>query len=136
MRIRTLVWWAIILAVNAALPFAPAYAIDLNGAWAADQAMCQNLFVKKGKAIAFRPQAALSGGGFLIDGDVMRGKLMKCTIKARHEDGQTIHLRAACASDLMLSDVQFSAKIVDENRITRYFPGMDGVEHTYYRCAL
>jgi hypothetical protein len=66
----------------------------------------------------------------------MRGKLMKCTIKARHEDGQTIHLRAACASDLMLSDVQFSAKIIDENRITRYFPGMDGVEHTYYRCAL
>ena len=35
----------------------------------------------------------------------------------------------------MLSDVQFSVKIVNENRLTRIFPGLEGVEIAYDRCA-
>ena len=39
-----------------------------------------------------------------------------------------LNLVAACASDLMLSNVQFSLKEVDANAVIRMFPGMDGME--------
>lgn len=132
-RIGALVAAAHVFAMALAMP--PARAADLNGAWASNQADCRNLFVKKGKTLSFRPQTALGGSGFIIDGNAIQGKIMKCAIKARREDGAMIHLRAACASDLMLSDVQFSSQIVDDNTIKRIFPGMDGVEHTFYRCS-
>jgi hypothetical protein len=34
----------------------------------------------------------------------------------------------------MLQNVQFSVKVVDDNRITRIFPGIDGMELGYVRC--
>jgi hypothetical protein len=41
---------------------------------------------------------------------------------------------AGCATDIMLSTVQFSARVIDDNTITRIFPGIEGMELTYYRC--
>jgi hypothetical protein len=35
----------------------------------------------------------------------------------------------------MLSSVQFSLKVLDDNSISRLFPGMPGMEVTYYRCS-
>jgi hypothetical protein len=46
-------------------------------------------------------------------------------IKARKGDGQTLNLIAACATDVILSNVQFSLKMLDENSIARQFPGME-----------
>lgn len=114
----------------------PAHALDMTGAWATDAAACEKLFVKKGKSFAFRPELEVPGGGFIVDGNTIRGKTANCTIKARKETAQIIHLLASCSTDIMLSDVQFSAKIVNENRITRIFPGLEGVEISYDRCAL
>ena len=86
----------------------PAHALDLNGAWATDAAACEKLFVKKGKSFAFRPELEVPGGGFIVDGNTIRGKTANCTIKARKETGQIIHLLASCSTDIMLSDVQFA----------------------------
>jgi hypothetical protein len=30
--------------------------------------------------------------------------------------------------------VQFSVKVLDEDKISRIFPGIEGMELTYYRC--
>ena len=62
--------------------------------------------------------------------------MSNCTIKSTKEDGTTIHLIAACASDIMFSDVQLSAKIIDDNKITRIFPGMPDITVDYFRCSL
>ena len=117
------------------VPVHPAHAFDMTGAWATDTAACERLFVKKGKSFAFRPEFDVSGGGFIVDGNSIKGRSINCTIKQRQESGQTLHLLASCASDVMLSDVQFSVKIVNENRLTRIFPGLEGVEISYDRCA-
>lgn len=117
------------------VPVQPAHAFDMTGAWATDAAACERLFVRKGKSFAFRPKFDVSGGGFIVDGPSIKGRTINCTIKQRHENGPTLHLLASCASDVMLSDVQFSVKIVNENRLTRIFPGLEGVEIAYDRCA-
>jgi hypothetical protein len=115
---------------------APARAIDLTGAWATDAAQCTKVFEKKGNQIAFSELSDLYGSGFVIDGDRIRGKAASCTIKSRKEEGDTLHLLANCASEIMLQTVQFSLKVLTKDSISRIFPGMEGMSINYYRCTL
>jgi hypothetical protein len=113
-----------------------AHAFDLNGAWASDVKLCSKIFERKGTAFSFRHESELHGSGFIIEGKTIRGKAAKCAIKARKDDGEIINLVASCATDIMLSDVQFSLRVVTENKVLRTFPGMEGIEVAYDRCPL
>jgi len=123
----------LLLAVALAIPRA-ANAIDLNGAWASDVDNCAKVFVKKGAQVSFAETSDVYGGGFIIEGDQIIGRSARCKIKARKEDGATIHLVAACATDIMFQNVQFSLKELDANSVLRLFPGMESLELKYGRC--
>jgi hypothetical protein len=123
----TLVVSALLLAENAS-------AFDLTGAWAGDADNCAKVFTRKGGQITFTDNSDVYGSGFIVDGDQITGKSVRCRIKARKIDGPNINLIAACATDIMLSSVQLSAKEVDANTLLRLFPGMEGMEIKYYRC--
>jgi hypothetical protein len=111
-----------------------ALAFDLTGAWATDAAACDKVFSRKGKSISFRPDSDMFGSGLIIDGKRIRGRMASCTIKTSREDGAITHMLAGCATDIMLQTVQFSVKVIDDNRIVRIFPGIDGMELIYHRC--
>ena len=111
-----------------------ATAFDLNGAWASDADNCARVFVRKGGQLTFADMSDVFGGGFIIEGDQITGKFARCRIKAKKDDGKTINLVAACASDIMLQNVQFSLKESDANNVIRMFPGMEGMEIRYARC--
>ena len=113
---------------------APALAIDFTGAWATDLQACDKVFATKGKTTSFRQDSDMFGSGFIVDGNRIRGCMASCTIKTTREDGPITHMLAGCATDIMLQSVQFSVKVLDDNKITRIFPGIDGMELTYYRC--
>lgn len=115
---------------------APASAFDLNGVWASDDKRCDKIFKKTGNQISFTKMADLYGSGFIVDGDKMRGKAARCTVTSRREDGEVVHLLASCASDIMLSNVQFSLKILDSNSVMRFFPDIPGMQLKYYRCTM
>jgi hypothetical protein len=115
----------------------PAHATGLNGPWASDASVCGKVFVKKGDTISFQPDSDQFGGGFIVEGNKVRGQMQSCTIKTRKEDGNVVHLLAACASDIMASNIQFSVRIVDDNTIARFFPGMpEGLTINYSRCSM
>jgi hypothetical protein len=115
-----------------------ARAIDLSGAWAADADQCSQVFIRKGRAnqIGFTALSQQHGGGFIVEADRLRGKFASCKIKTRKEDGQTVNIIAGCATDIMLSNVQFNLKVLEPNKISRMFPGMQDMEISYYRCAI
>jgi hypothetical protein len=119
-----------------ALPGASAEAADLTGVWVTDKAVCNKVFVKKGNKVSFAKNSDVYGGGFIIDGKEIRGPMAKCRIKATKEDGDTTHMIAACATDIMLSDVQLSVKVIDADSISRLFPGMQDMSASYYRCTM
>jgi hypothetical protein len=123
--------------VGLALPEC-ASAVELTGAWAPDANKCDKVFVRRGRAqqIGFAEFSGVHGGGFIVDADQLRGKFTKCTIKSRKEEGQSLNLIAACATDIMLSNVQFVLEVVDDDNITRLFPGIEGMEVKYHRCRL
>ena len=109
-------------------------ALDLNGAWASDADQCVKVFVRQKGQLGFTDMSDVYGGGFIIDGDQIIGKYARCRIKARKDDGMIVNLIAACATDIMLSSVQFSLKELDADSIARLFPGMEGMEIRYHRC--
>lgn len=123
----TLVVFALPLAENAS-------AFDLIGAWAGDAENCAKVFARKGGQITFTDNSDVYGSGFIVDGDQIIGRYARCRIKARKVDGPNINLIAACASDIMLSSVQLSAREIDANTLMRLFPGMEEMEIKYYRC--
>ena len=109
-------------------------AVDLNGAWATSADQCDKVFTRQGGKLGFTEMSDVYGGGFIVDGDQMVGKFARCKIKARKENGPNINLIAACATDIMLSSVQFSVKELDANSIVRLFPGIEDMEIRYHRC--
>ncbi len=111
-----------------------ASAFDLIGAWASDPASCQKIFVKKGGATVFAANSDVYGSGFIVAGNQIRGRFANCRITSQKASGSEIHILAACATDIMLSNVQLSVKVTDDNTIVRYFPGMDQMEMQYSRC--
>ena len=112
----------------------PAHAIDLNGSWSSDPALCGKIFVKKGKQIAFSELSDLYGSGFVIDGNRIRGKVARCTIKSRKEDGDTLLLSATCATIIAPQDLEFSLKTVDDNTVARMIPGSSAMRVDFHRC--
>jgi hypothetical protein len=115
-----------------------ARAVDLAGAWATSADECPNVFVRRGRAkqIEFTALSDQHGGGFIVEADRLRGKFARCKIKSRKEDGDTVNIIAGCATDIMLSNVQFSLKLLDANRISRVFPGIEDMAISYYRCPI
>jgi hypothetical protein len=114
----------------------PAFGFDLDGAWVSDAENCAKVFVRKGTQVTFADMSDVYGGGFIIEGDHITGKYARCRIKAKKNEGTNINLLAACASDIMLQNVQFSLREVDANTVIRLFPGISGMEIKYARCPV
>jgi hypothetical protein len=112
----------------------PVHATDLSGVWITDAGACAKVFVTNGNKTSFRRDSDMLGSGFIIDGRRIRGRMANCTINKTQEKDGVIHMLAGCATDIMLSNVQFSVKVLDEDKISRIFPGIEGMELTYYRC--
>ncbi|MDN4999326.1 hypothetical protein ACFQZO_00345 [Bradyrhizobium sp. GCM10027634] len=109
-------------------------AVDLNGAWATSADQCEKVFSREGGKLGFTEMSEVYGGGFIVDGDQLIGKFAHCKIRARKDSGTSVNLIAACATDIMLSSVQFNVKALDADNIARLFPGMEDMEIRYRRC--
>ncbi len=114
----------------------PSQAVELSGLWATSAGVCDKLFEKTGNDVSFRQDSDIYGSGLIIEGDRIRSQSAACRIRSRREDGAVVHFLAACSTDIMLSSVQFSLKIIDQDTISRIFPGLPGEEIGYYRCSL
>jgi hypothetical protein len=134
MRVSVFLARAAIACVTCILFGGVALAIDLNGLWSSDASACDRIFEKKGNSIAFRQDSDMYGSGFIIDGRRIRGSTASCNITTRKEVDAVIHMVASCATDIMYSNMQFSVRVLDDNRVSRIFPGIDGMELTYHRC--
>lgn len=113
---------------------AASHAADLTAAWATDAAACNKVFVKNGATISFAKDSDFYGSGIIIEKNKMRVKMAVCDIKSRMEDGAVIHLSLICAGDALITNIPFSLKIDDANRITRIFPGTPELNTSYFRC--
>jgi len=120
---------------SSVLSVAQARAIELTGAWASHEDLCNQVFTKKDNRVEYAEFSELFGSGFIVDGDRIRGKAGTCTIKSRKQEGDNLEISAACASTIMTQDLRFSLKIIDDNNISRSFPEISGMRLNYTRCS-
>lgn len=120
------------------LPISQAHAFDLNGAWATSADQCDKVFVKTGDKINFTRYSEEFAGGFVVDGNEVKSKTGRCTIRSRKETGDTIDFEAACASEIMATSVNLRLKILDANSISRIFtdPTLAGMDLIFHRCPM
>jgi hypothetical protein len=116
------------------LPF-PAHAIELTGAWASQGDLCKLVFTKKGNIVAFAEFSDLYGSGFLIEGNRIRGKTVRCTITSKKQDGDNLEMNANCATSIMHQNVDFLLKPIDDNNIARILPNIENMQVKYTRCS-
>ncbi|HUN96217.1 MAG TPA: hypothetical protein VMU69_08260 [Bradyrhizobium sp.] len=128
----------VLLACSALLLSSQAQAFDLTGAWATSADRCGKVFVKKGDQINFTQFSDEFGGGFVADGNEIRNKSTRCTIRSKTEVGDTIDLHAACASEIMATSMQLQLKILSNDSVSRIFrdPDFEGMQLTFHRCTL
>ena len=126
---------AILFGLNVLQP-AKVQAFELTGAWASQTDLCTLVFTKKGNQVAFTELSDLFGSGFIVDGDRIRGRSTKCTIRSKKQVGDSLELLAACATSIMTSSVRFNLKVIDDNNINRLFPEIAGMTLKYSRCSL
>lgn len=124
--------------IGAVLITQDALAFELTGAWAAKADQCTKVFVRSGRAkhVNFTNFAGAYGGGFIVEPHRLRSKFEACSIKSRQDDGQSINLVIACAKGVMLSNVQIFLKQINDDTITRTFPGFADMDANYYRCRI
>ena len=116
------------------LPF-PARAIELTGAWASQGDLCKLVFTKKGNTVAFAEFSDLYGSVFLIEGNRIRGKTVRCTITSKKQDGDNLEMNTNCATSIMHQNVDFLLKTIDENTIARVLPNIENMQVKYTRCS-
>jgi len=75
------------------------------------------------------------GSGFIYEKNRLRGKVAICTIVAKKQEGDVLHLVTTCSTDVALETVQFSLRIDNANQITRLFPGVPELKTEYFRCS-
>jgi hypothetical protein len=136
--LRKLVMAAAIAAGSVPLGPREVNAFELAGAWATSADQCSKVFTRKGRSnqVNFTKFSGVYGGGFIAEANRVRGKFESCLIKSRKDSEQIVNLVVACASGIMLSNVQFFLKVIDANTISREFPGMEGMEVKYHRCQI
>ena len=127
---------AVLLLGLTALRPVEASAFELTGAWASQTDLCPLVFTKKGNQVVFTELSDLFGSGFIVDGDRIRGRSTKCTIKSKKQAGDSLELFAACATSIMNSSVRFNLKVIDDNSLDRLFPEIPGMTLKYSRCSL
>ncbi len=108
-----------------------AFAFDLTGAWASERELCDKVFEKKGGTIEFAELSDLYGSGFIVNGNAIRAKAGKCTIKSQRQEGDKTVINASCASTIMTSELQFNYKAVDDNTLIRDFPDIKDMTLKY-----
>jgi hypothetical protein len=127
----------LVIVYGCCLPFnATAEPASIEGAWASTRDVCDKVFVKGRDGISLTKDADMYGSGFVIDGNRIRGKMANCSIKMRKQDGNTVHLIAACSTDIAVETLQFTIDIVDNNKITRVYPGIPELSTPYERCPM
>ena len=120
-----------------AITCSSANAFDLDGAWSTNPENCAKMFEKNNNRISFTHNSDVFGSGFIVEGDQMKGPAKACKIINRKQGGDVVHLIASCTTDIaVLGTQEVSAKINNDDQLTRIYPEFPEMGISFSRCKL
>ena len=114
-----------------------ANAFELNGAWTSNAENCGKVFEAKNGKVSFTHNSDVFGSGFIVEGNRISGPAKACKITNRKEQGSVLHLIALCITDIaVLGSQEVSAKIDNDDQLTRIYPEFPEMGIPFFRCKL
>lgn len=113
---------------------APPSFAALQGAWVEPSLSCGEVFVAKGKGLAFRQPANAFASAFIVSGDRLSTPLATCRIRAYATEGDRRALILSCANAVGTADVRAYISPTQDGALLRYLNEMDKTGSRYQRC--
>ena len=113
-----------------------ARALDIDGVWVSDAAVCKKVFQKDRNRVSFIRGSGRYGNGFIIVGNQIRGRIARCNITTRREEDSVVNIIAVCSTDIAIDTIQFRLKVDGPDTVVREFPGIPELQMRYERCSL
>jgi hypothetical protein len=114
-----------------------AHAFELNGAWSTNPENCGKMFETKNNRVSFTRNSDVFGSGFIVEKDQVKGPAKACKITKYKEEGGALHLIASCTTDIAVLGIQeVSAKINNDDQLTRIYPEFPEMGISFHRCKL
>ena len=108
----------------------------LQGAWVPEGARCEKVFFRQGTSINFFRPGAATREGILVEGKRIGDARNRCSIKKVRPDGDAQALLITCYSGLVVSNLAFTLRFVDDDTIIRTLSDFPEEEVRLRRCKI
>ena len=137
MRTITTILSATVLAVMLAAPQARAEALpDLQGGWIDASLSCADVFNTSNGKLVLRNDDGFNVGGFIVEGNRIKGQARGCTVDRSVRKGSTITLLMSCQDSVLASAQEIRLKLNKDGTVTRTLAGFNDFSQTFKRCPV
>ncbi len=106
----------------------------LQGAWAQSGLSCSQVFANDGGKVSLRKLDDFNVGGFIIEGDKIRGQSQSCVVSHAKQRGSKISLMMQCQDSVMAATQDVHLQVQKDGSLTRKFNNFNEFTQNYKRC--
>jgi hypothetical protein len=137
MRIVTTILSAAgIAALVAAVPARAENLPDLQGGWTDATLSCTDVFSTSNGKLVLKNDDGFNVGGFIVEGNKIKGQARACTIDRSRRKGSTITMLMSCQDSVLASTQEIRLKLNKDGTVTRTLAGFKDFNQTFKRCPV
>lgn len=106
----------------------------LQGAWAQSGLGCSQVFSNDGGKVSLRKLDGFNVGGFIVEGDKIRGQSQTCLVSHAKQRGSDIDMLIQCQDNVMAAAQDLHLRVEKDGTVTRKFTGFSEFTQGYHRC--
>ncbi len=107
---------------------------QLQGAWAESELSCDQVFSNEGGKWTLKKSDDFNVGGFIVEGDRIRGQSSACTIRSAKRKGAQVKLLLSCENNVLSATQEMLLTLMKDGTIQRQLAGFTDFAQSYKRC--
>ncbi|MEJ1936341.1 hypothetical protein WDZ92_39615 [Nostoc sp. NIES-2111] len=132
--ISTILSAAVLATMLASAPARADALPDLQGGWTDASLSCTDVFSTSNGKLVLRNDDGFNVGGFIVEGNKIKGQARACTVDRSVRKGSTINLLMSCQDSVLASAQEIRLKLNKDGTVTRTLAGFKDFSQTFKRC--
>jgi hypothetical protein len=125
-----------IAALVAAVPARAEDLPDLQGGWIDSMLTCADVFNSSNGKLVLRNDDGFNVGGFIVEGNRIKGQARGCTVDRSRRKGSTITMLMSCKDSVLASTQEITLRLNKNGTVTRTLSGFKDFSQTFKRCPV
>jgi hypothetical protein len=109
---------------------------DLQGGWTDATLSCSDVFNTSNGKLVLRNDDGFNVGGFIVEGNTIKGQARACKVDRSRRKGSTITLLMSCQDSVLASTQEIMLKLNKDGTVTRTLSGFKDFTQTFKRCPV